>query len=376
MTENNLNDMNNFTVGFVGLGLIGGSIARALRFKYPNITIIAYEHNDYLCQDNELGLMEGVLDEVTMAFDAFSPCNIIFLCAPVIHNISYLPILKEVINPDCIITDVGSVKANIHDAVSKYGLEANFIGGHPMTGSEKSGFKSSDSKLFENIYYILTATDKTSKPQKNSMTQLVKALGAMPIMLDYIEHDQIVAAISHLPHIVAASLVNLVKNQTDSRDLMKKLAAGGFRDITRIASSSPEIWENISVTNSDYISFYLNEYINLLQGMAKALNKKDRKSLYNTFSSAKDYRNELPEKSQGMLGRIHEIYMDIDDEAGAIAMVATLLASNHISIKNIGIIHNREFNDGVLRIEFYKEDAQEHATDLLRQRGYIVYERE
>ncbi len=368
-------DLNDLTIGFVGFGLIGGSIAKALKSKYPDITIIAYEYKEIMSKDNQLGLKEGVLDKVTNSLDDFSLCNLIFLCAPVIQNVKYLAILKNIIKADCIITDVGSVKTNIHKCINNYSLESNFIGGHPMTGSEKSGFINANPKLFENAYYILTTTSKTSDEQTNLMVGLVKGIGAIPIILDYYEHDKIVAAISHLPHIVAASLVNLVKYQKNNRDLMKELAAGGFRDITRIASSSPDVWENISIANSFFIKDLINQFISLLQDIVFALENKDSQYIYNSFSSAKEFRNDLPEKGKGILEKIHEIYMDLDDETGAIATVATLLANNKINIKNIGIIHNREFHDGVLRIEFYDNNSMVDAVSLLKQCSYTVYER-
>ena len=369
------NNINKFTIGFIGLGLIGGSIAKTLRQHYPNVTIIGYEHGKSLGEDNELGLKQQVLDRVCDNLDDFASCNIIFLCAPVIQNITYLPVLKDIINPQCIITDVGSVKADIHKHVTDNGLDSNFVGGHPMTGSEKSGFAYANPKLFENVYYILTSTNSTMPEHISIMTNLVKDIGAIPILIDNIDHDKIVAAISHIPHIVAATLVNLVKGQPDNQELLKKLAAGGFRDITRIASSSPNIWENISISNSEFIKDLLNQYIALLQDLIMALEDKNSPFLYNTFASAREYRNELPEKGRGIIEKIFEVYMDIDDEAGSIAMVANLLAGYSISIKNIGIIHNREFYDGVLRIEFYDEESQDHAFDLLKQRGYTVYER-
>ncbi|NLJ91148.1 MAG: prephenate dehydrogenase [Clostridiales bacterium] len=368
-------DFNKLTVGFIGLGLIGGSIAKAMRIKYPDISIMAYEFRESLSLDNELGLKEGVLNEVTDSLDDFSRCDLIFLCAPVIQNVKYLASLKKIVKEDCIITDVGSVKANIHQSVSEHSLESNFIGGHPMTGSEKSGFSNASPKLFENAYYILTPTSQTSKRQKDFMVNLVKTIGAIPIILDYYQHDKIVAAISHLPHIVAASLVNLVKYQENDRELMKDLAAGGFRDITRIASSSPDVWENISIANSLFIKDLINQYISLLEDIAIALDNKDNAFIHNTFSSAKEFRNALPKKGKGIIEKIFEIYMDIDDEAGAIATVATLLAKNRISIKNIGIIHNREFQDGVLRIEFYEDSAMVNAINLLKDYKYTIYER-
>ena len=363
------------TIGFIGFGLIGGSIGRGLKKKHPTLTMLGYQHCKKLNPDYELGLKEGVLDKLTNSLEDFSQCNIIFLCAPVMDNIKYLPLLKEIIKEDCIITDVGSVKGNIHKAIIKEGLSKNFIGGHPMAGSEKSGFQYTSPKLFENAYYILTPTDTIPLWMVDLLTNFVKDLGAIPITLKHEEHDKIVAAISHLPHIIAASLVNLVENNDQSNHLMKRLAAGGFRDITRIASSSPTMWGDILIANEGHIQQLLKLYIDSLEEILEFLVNKDGKKIYHTFASARDYRNALPEKGRGVLEKMYEIYMDIEDETGAIAKIARLLAKNDISIKNIGIVHNREFQDGVLRIEFYEEETLENAITLLKGQKHTIYER-
>ena len=364
-------------IGFIGFGLIGGSIARAIKKSRPHTLLYAYDHHaNPPSADFKEALSDGVLDYVTGNLtEGFPDCDIIFLCAPVLANVSYLENLKHIVKPSCIITDVGSVKDNIHQAVTKLEMEDVFIGGHPMTGSEKTGYVNSYALLLENAYYILTPTSNTSADKLKILLNLIEEMGSIPIILDPKEHDEITAAISHLPHIIAATLVNLIRESGDISKMMKQLAAGGFKDITRIASSSPTVWENISIANSFFIKDLINQYISLLQDIVFALEDKDSQYIYNTFLTAKEFRNALPEKGKGILEKIYEIYLDIDDEAGAIATVATLLADNKISIKNIGIIHNREFQDGVLRIEFYEDSAMNAAITLLKEYKYIVYER-
>lgn len=374
--------MNNITVGFIGFGLIGGSIAKAIREEYSGYKIIAF--NYYSPKSNtslELALEEKVLDEVCTELDGtFSTCDLIFLCAPVLTNIEYLSKLKHIIKPTCILTDVGSVKGNIYHEVKNLDMEHHFIGGHPMAGSEKVGYSNSNAKLLENAYYVLTPAPLVSQDQINTLYNLVEQIGGIPVILDAKEHDDTVAAISHVPHIIAASLVHLIRNSDDKEGKMRALAAGGFRDITRIASSSPIMWQNICLTNSTSIKEFLDQYIQLLQQMSHTLsvdnnNKDVEEYLYEFFDIAKDYRDSLPTASIGILDRVHEVYLDIIDEAGAIATIATILASNHISIRNIGIIHNREFQDGVLRIEFYDKKASIQAVDLLGKYSYTIYER-
>jgi prephenate dehydrogenase len=369
--------MNDSIVGFIGFGLIGGSIARALKEINPNNRLIAYNYNKNKVSTSLLeALKDKILDSISYDLaDGFPSCDIIFLCAPVLSNITYLKQLIGIVKPECILTDVGSVKGNIHNAVEELGLTKQFIGGHPMAGSEKTGYENSNARLLENAYYILTPTFQTPKENLDLIYELVKDIGAIPLILNPKDHDDITAAISHVPHIIASSLVNLVKASDDSDEKMRSLAAGGFKDITRIASSSAVMWQNICLTNTDSIKHFLNQYIEGLKSMYTALDKKDEDFLFQFFSTASDYRDSIPNKSIGMIKKIFEIYLDIIDEAGAIATIATLLATNAISIKNIGIIHNREFEQGVLRIEFYEDETLRRAVELLNKYRYTVYER-
>jgi prephenate dehydrogenase len=365
--------MTDSQVGFIGLGLIGGSIAKAIKSKYPQINITAYDTNaDALTLANK----EGIVDRIATSVDGtFGNCDYIFLCAPVSLNVTYLSALKTIIKSDCILSDVGSVKANIHEQIIELGLEGNFIGGHPMAGSEKTGYKNSVSHLIENAYYVLTPASKVSEDKILRYSNLVKELGAITIVLDYKEHDYVTGAISHLPHIIAASLVNLVQKKDSKEQIMKNIAAGGFKDITRIASSSPVMWQQICLTNKENISSLLHDYINELRKVKELIDASSSDAIYQMFDDAREYRNSISNSSLGPIKKINELYCDIIDETGGIATIATILATNHISIKNIGIIHNREFIEGALRIEFYDEESSTRALSLLRKYRYTVYER-
>lgn len=366
-----------FKIGFIGFGLIGGSIARALKKINSSYHLVAYDyHKNNPSTDLQAALHDQVLDRVTTTLsEEFPDCDLVFLCAPVLSNIEYLKQLKPLLKSDCILTDVGSVKTNIHEAVEELDLEAQFVGGHPMTGSEKTGYHNSYALLLENAYYILTPTAKTPGVMTQTLYHLVQKMGSIPILLDAREHDKITAAISHVPHIIAAQLVNLVRESDDEAEKMRALAAGGFKDITRIASSSPVMWQNICLTNGHEIKECLDRYISSLQIASEAITANDGEFLYRMFDTAGEYRSAIPNKSIGLMKKLFEVYLDIVDEAGAIATIATLLASNQISIKNIGVIHNREFEEGVLRIEFYDESAQQKAIAMLARYNYRIYER-
>ena len=361
------------TIGFIGLGLIGGSIAKAIRKFHPDYHILAYaRHKETLAAALNSGVIDGVLEKED---ERYKTCDYIFLCAPVEYNIEYLKYLKTVISDSCIITDAGSVKGPIHEAVEKLEMDHCFIGGHPMAGSERSGFSNSSDHLLENAYYILTPGGQVSLNKLTAFSELVDSLGAIPMVLTAEEHDFITAGVSHLPHIIASSLVNLVSALDNDAEYMKTIAAGGFRDITRIASSSPVMWQQICLENTKNISTVLDEYIRMLIQIRCSVDNKDADQLYQLFAASRDYRDSIDVTSSGLITKAYVLYLDIVDEAGGIATIATILAMDNISIKNIGIIHNREFEDGVLKIEFYTDAALEQAKVLLTKRNYKICER-
>ncbi len=361
------------TIGFISLGLIGGSIAKTIRRIFPQYRIMAYNRSP---QALSQAFEEGVVNEVCSRVDQrFACCDFIFLCAPVAVNVSYLETIKSFIRPDTVLTDVGSTKSDIHRQIVKAGLQDNFIGGHPMAGSEKTGYSNATAYLLENAYYILTPTSSVKKQLVEDYRQLVSAMGALPLILDCQLHDYATAAVSHLPHLIAASLVNLVKDGDTDQQLLKTIAAGGFKDITRIASSSPDMWEQICVANREQIQLVLSRYIHSLQQIRQSLEAGRGKDIYELFDTAGEYRNSISIGPGGSIRRTYEIYCDIIDESGAIATIATILATNGISIKNIGIIHNREFEEGVLHIAFYDRHAMEQAVELLERHRYVVYQR-
>lgn len=362
--------MSSMTFGFIGLGLIGGSIARAIKEKLPESRIIAYDINkDTL----DLAKAEHIADIVTSAIDdTFRPCDYIFLCAPVRKNDENLQAVKAILSPTCLLTDVGSVKTDIHRTIEEAGLNYQFIGGHPMAGSERVGFVNSKSVLIENAYYILTPTEEVPKERLSEYRNLVQTLGALPLILSPTQHDYVTAAISHLPHVIAASLVNLVKDSDSPDGIMKMIAAGGFKDITRIASSSATMWQQICLTNTENITDLLSDYIASLTTIKESLENNDETALYDLFDTAHKYRDTFTNASSGPIKKSYCISIDIADEPGALATIVAILASNGISIKNIGISHNREFEGGILQIEFHEEASIRKATEILQNRNYFV----
>lgn len=361
------------TIGFIGFGLIGGSIAKSIRKAHPDYTLAAYSRTKAPLKK---ALAEHVIDHIWEQVDnSFSQCDYIFLCTPVTYNADYLKILKPLIKKGCIITDVGSTKDTIHQTVSELSMEDCFIGGHPMAGSERTGYEASSEILLENAYYVITPTLKNTPKTVQTFRQLVRDMGAIPLLMDHKQHDQVVAAISHLPHIIASALVNLVRDSDTQEEIMKQVAAGGFKDITRIASSSPIMWEQICMENRKNLADILKKYICSLNNILTQIICADSTAIHHFFEESKEYRNSIQDRHSGPLPIEYSIYCDIVDKAGAIATIATTLSVHQINIKNIGIIHNREFDEGVLKIEFYEEDACQKAVQILSSCHYQVYQR-
>ena len=366
--------MSHMTCGFIGLGLIGGSIAKAIRKFYPDTIMVAYDVNKAAL---ELARRENIVDITAENIDeSFSSCDYIFLCAPVQYNTENLLAVREILSKQCILTDVGSVKTTIHESVRNIGLEHCFIGGHPMAGSERVGFANSKAELLENAYYILTPASSVPQEKVVRFQQLITGLGSIPMVLDCRQHDYVTAAVSHLPHVVASSLVNLIRESDSEDGIMRMVAAGGFKDITRIASSSAVMWQQICLTNSQNISSLLTDYIRALTEIKDVIDRQDYDALYQHFDSARIYRDSFANVSSGPIKRSYSIKVDIADHAGALAHIVTMLAEQELSIKNIAITHNRESEDGVLRVEFYREDSMRDGVLILENAGYTVHTRD
>lgn len=361
------------TIGFIGLGVIGGSIAKTIRKFHPDYRLIAFDKDrSALAEAVSLNVINGICD---IEDEQLYNCDYLFLCAPVEFNVEYMEKIKASLGENCILTDVGSVKNVIHEKVTELGLEGRFIGGHPMAGSERSGFSNSSDHLLENAYYIITPGGEVALEKISDFTELISSLGAIPLVITAEEHDFITAGVSHLPHIVASALVNLVNLLDNDAQYMKMIAAGGFRDITRIASSSPVMWEQICLENQKNISTVLDEFIRMLIQIRCSIDNKEADNIFDMFASSKDYRDSIDIIDNSLIPRSYVLYIDVADEAGAIATIATILATEKVNIKNIGIIHNREFEDGVLKIEFYTDAALEQAKVLLTKRNYKICER-
>ncbi len=358
-------------VGFIGLGLIGGSIAKNIRRLFPRTVLVAYDVDRGALRQ---AVEDHVVDQAADAIDgSFAACELIFLCAPVHFNMDALHALKSIIDPSCIVTDVGSVKTDICRAAVKEGMSRCFIGGHPMVGSEKSGYRHASDRLIEQAYYFLTPFPETDREKLERLNDYIGRLGAIPILFDWEQHDRAAASISHIPHIIASGLVNLVRAHDDENGILKQLAAGGFKDITRIASSSPVVWQHICLSNPENIQLQLEDFIHELERLKTAIQQKDADYLHDYFQRACDYRDSIPNQAVGVISKVFESYANIPDLPGELAKVTTLMADHAISLSNIGIVSNRLYEEGALRIVFHDGASCRKARQVLAEAGYELY---
>lgn len=365
-------DRQHLCIGFIGLGLIGGSIAKSIHNIFPDSDILGFDVDQNALT---LALEEQTITKSVTAIEAMCDCDYIFLCAPVHYNIAYLPILKRIIKKSCILTDVGSVKSDICKAIHDNQLDDFFIGGHPMVGSERSGYEAANDRLIENAYYFVTPSASVEKPKIENFRTFLEDLGAIPIIYSPAQHDELTAYISHIPHVIASSLVNLAAAKEDDNGMLRQLAAGGFKDITRIASSNPVVWEHILLSNPDNIVTGLKKFIAELEEIIHHIETENAREIYAFFDSAKDYRNSVPDHATGVIRMNYEVYVDIPDEPNALAKAISCIGEAGINLKNLGITHNREDNEGVLRLSFYDNESAVKAAALLNGEGYRIYER-
>ncbi len=358
-------------VTIIGLGLIGGSLARALRAKTAISEIIAVDSDPSALKH---ALEHGTIDKgLDVPDNSVCSSDIIFICTPVTQAFAYIDMLAPKVNGETIITDVCSTKSEIIEYVEKTHAAPKFIGGHPMAGTERSGYINSFAHLFENAYYILTPAAGASQEDIQTLSTVVGSIGAIPMVMTAEEHDRAAGSISHLPHVLAAALVNLVKQADQGSGKMQTLAAGGFRDITRIASSNPGLWENIVLSNKRQLLSIMKQLNELLDEFTGFLENGCSEQIYEFFHQAGQFRDSLADNGHGLLPSIHKLIVDVQDRPGIIGEIATILGHNNINIKNINVANSREFEQGCLIITLSDIESVNIAFDLLLQTGYKVY---
>lgn len=351
-------------IHIVGLGLIGGSIARGLDGADYRVT--GWDQDPSV---NERALEEGLVDDVFAPDELPSGIDGVVMAVPVPVMPTIVEIMSEGEHMPDYVTDVGSTKewlfSRIKDVLPA-GTE--FVGAHPMAGSEESGLGASDPLLFENAICVVTSRSDESEGL-DAVRRLWNRLGAHVMTMEPERHDRVVARVSHLPHITAAALVHGVRQLDDYDEDALPLAAGGFRDTTRVAEGDPDLWRDIFQTNKDRILEALTGYETILNELKSAFSSEKWDAVEKWLSEARETRAEIPSKAKGIIGSLHELRVQAPDRPGILSEVTTILADASINICDIEVLRVREGEMGTIRLAFRRAEELEQARNQLQDEG-------
>lgn len=348
------------TVVLAGVGLIGGSIGLGLQQRFLARHVIGLDP-DPAALDAARGL--GVIDTARLAPGPFlAEADLVVLATPV-RSLERLAFeLAPHLRPDAVVTDVGSVKAPLVRALA----DLRFVGGHPMAGSERGGVLHADAALLENAVWVLTPTTATDPEGLRLVDEVVRGLGARPIHIDPELHDTLVATVSHVPYLTALALTRAV-GEADERDLLALLAAGGFRDLTRVASGSPRMSRDMVVANRDAVRAAATALTRQLEALLAMLDEPE--ALLAAAEEAKRLRDSLPVVRRTLLPARFELVVAVPDRPGELMRITSALGGAGVNIKDIEVLGVRE-SGGAVRLAFSDEEALTRGAEALRAAGY------
>lgn len=330
------------SIGIVGLGLIGGSIAIALRGKRR---VVGTSRDP---ETVEYALSHGMIDEAAKSYEDFRSCDAVIVCTPLSVVERTVRELYTVLGEDVVISDVGSVKGMLS------GLPGRIVGGHPMAGTEQSGVRAAKERLLENAYYILVDYGGRHDDLE-LMRSVAEDCGALPVTMTADEHDKLVAKISHLEHMAAYALVNSAMTGDE------RIVGSGFMDTTRIASSSPEFWNTVAHLNRDNVLAETDRYIATLTYLRDMIARGEDITPF--LAEAKAKRDKLTYRKRYMTSYV--LYVDVPDRVGSIVGVLARLADAGVSVGNLTVMDSREGAGGALRLELRDEETYKKAKEIL-----------
>ncbi len=337
----------------VGTGLIGGSIGLALRER--GWQVVGTDQDEAVAAE---ALRRGALDSLGPPTDA----DIVFVATPV--GAAATEARKALAEGAGLVTDVGSVKAPIVGAVN----DRRFVGGHPMAGSEQEGVAGARADLFQNAVWVLTPTDDTDDDSLVQIRSVVASLGADVVSLAPERHDALVAVVSHVPHLTAATLMAMADERSEEHQVMLRLAAGGFRDMTRIASGHPGIWPDICDENSEAICSVLDRFIAALSGVRSLVAEGNRGGLLELLEQARSARAHLPYGLDRDVS-LAEVRVPVFDRPGELARITSLTTDVGVNIFDLEIAHSVEGGQGVA-ILVVNAEAADGLLEALGKQGY------
>ncbi len=361
-------------IAVAGLGLIGASLTAAMKKAFPGAFVYGVDVDSRACVvAKERGWVDASSKPDADGFKAFlsDDADLVVIATPIAAVDGYIDLLAE-LDYQGVVTDTVSTKAHILEAAAaSLPNPANFIPGHPMTGSEKGGIDGARSDLFEGANWILCPDESTVPEQFQKLHELICGLQARVISIPREDHDRAVAIVSHVPHMVAASLMRLACNHTDENQTLMRLAAGGFKDTTRVAAGSPKLWCGIAFDNADALGAGLDEMAAIISSFRDALDAGDREAFTRLLAESADARRSLPSAWIPSSEKLLEVRIPMVNRNGVLAEVATIASSAGCNIQSIEIDHISEGN-AVLSLILTDEGDVGQLSFQLIDAGYSV----
>lgn len=365
-------------ISILGTGLIGGSLGLSWKERRPDCTIVGHDRPEILDTAETRGAIdEKAADPVT----AVEGADLVVLATPLSAILKLMETVADHVDENAIITDVGSVKQPVVDQAADVLPEyVHFLGGHPMAGAEHAGIDHTDPLLFENAVYAVCLPDNHDEGALDGplapLLDLVEATGARPLLLDPARHDRLVAAVSHLPQLLAVALVNTVADADDDSEagnLALELAGGGFRDMTRIADSPFHMWRDILVGNEGPIHDALSKFDRTLRTLRNRLIEDDLESLEEAFTDAQSARDAVPGDTKGFLHPLSDVYVRVPDEPGVVHQLTGHLLDADLNIKDLELQKIREGTGGTFRLAFATAQDADAAVEALQAAEYEAW---
>lgn len=362
-------------VAIVGVGLIGGSLGMAWRRARSVARVTGIDPSEAALE--RARELEAIDDGTTDLAAGLSEATVVVLASPPGAMERLAPALARAVAPGTVVTDVGSTKQRVV-ALMEAALPSGtpFVGGHPMAGSDRSGVEAADPFLFQNAVYVLTPTPATDPEALARVRRLVELTGALPLEMDPGQHDLVVAAISHLPLVVAVALIHAVLDLEPEHPEVLRLAAGGFRDTTRVASSPASLWQDILASNAGPVRAVLRKFRTHLERLDRALELRDAGALARALERAGQGRARIPTVSKGLLPASFDAVVVAEDRPGEIGRLATALGAAGVNIRDLEILRVREGEGGTVRLAFASREAQARALAVLREAGFKAHRRD
>lgn len=359
-------------VAIIGTGLIGASLGHALHHVDQVDRVVGWDKSP---EDQAYALATGAIDTVITP-ETIGEVDLVVLGVQPGAVEAVMSEIAPYLRPGMIVTDLASVKRDVVATMAAYVPEGvDVIGSHPMAGSHDRGAKAALPDMFVAATWLLTPLDSTLPSTKRLMYDLVKAMGARPVTVSPHEHDRLVAIVSHLPQMAASTLMTLAADRAQRQHAqLLLLAAGGFRDATRVAASDSDLWLDIAFNNKKAIMEVLDEYGARLGQIRMLLHDDDVDGMRTFLSGAREARRNLPGK-ESHTGQWVELRIVLPDQPGSLADITRIMADHNINIEDFGITHAPEGGRGRMRLTVNCREDAKIASTALTERGYSVFER-